>query len=216
MKNLKKLLIVASVLFALGGCDNDIIELTERDRLPAALAVANLGGIESSLSQVKERARSIHENNDIALYKQCGTDIVTAGTHLGDVADGGMEAMMTYSSSLSALSPQIEQLFNGINESITSCNTVIQFADNFTPVSQDEEDRLAKSVGEAYALRAYLYLEMVQRFDNVVIFTRILEEGDPIQFDVTLSPPADVPCSAVYPFCLRKSVSAVTLSAVSV
>ncbi len=192
MKTLKNITWLLIFLLMFTNCDDMIIDLDERDRLPAGQAVASIEGLNSLMLQVYERTRSIHENNQICLYKQCGTDIVTSGTHLLDVTDGGMEAMNMYTSNLSALSPEIEDIFNGLIESITACNTVIQYADNFDPAYEEQVAQIDFLKGQAYALRAYVYLEMVTRWENVVIIPNRLEPGEPIRYDVELSGPAEV------------------------
>ncbi len=56
MKNLKIYLAIISLTFLINACDSDIIDLSERDRLPSDIAVASLQGLETSMLAVYERA----------------------------------------------------------------------------------------------------------------------------------------------------------------
>lgn len=205
MKSLKHL-IICLLIAGMYSCDQDIIDLESTDTLPVATGVAGLTGLEASMLQVYETARRIHENNEISLYKQCGTDIVRDGTHLLDVADGGMEAMMLYTNNLAATSNEITQIFDDLFAVITRCNVVIQFADNFVPDSDAQAARRDRAKGEAHALRAYAYLEMVRRWDNVVLVTNILEEGDEVQYDFEYST-----IEETYDFIIEDCMNAVSL-----
>ena len=189
MKNFKKYLIAIITLVAFASCDKDIIELTERDRLPTAIAVANIDGLEASMLDVYVQARNVHESNEISLYKQCGTDIVRSGTNMIDVSAGGMRGMMEYTSGMYAGSSQMESIFNGLYLSIDKCNVVISYGNNFESDIQEEINRKNRIIGEAYALRAYLYLELGQRWDNVVLYTELSDE---INYDAVLSPKEEV------------------------
>ena len=101
-------------------CDDQIINLTERDSLPTEIAVASLEGMETSMLAVYERARSLHENNEISMYKQCGTDIVQSGTNMVDVQAGGKWGMLEYINSFDATSQQVENIFNGLYQAIAN------------------------------------------------------------------------------------------------
>ena len=186
MKNLNFYLSVIFGLLVLTSCEKDIINLTERDRLPTDIAVASLEGLETSMLAVYERARSLHENNEISLWMQCGTDIVTSGTHMVDVQAAGMRGMMEYGNAFDASSNQIENIFNGLYLSLDRCNVVIAYGGNFEASNDAQEARKNKIIGEAYALRAYIYLLLAERWDNAVI-TELAETVDDIKFTATLS-----------------------------
>ena len=173
-------------LLVITSCEKEIIDLTERDRLPTDIAVASLEGLETSMLAVYERARSLHENNEISLWQQCGTDIVTSGTNMVDNQPGGMPGMMQYGNGFDASSPQLEDIFNGLYLSLDRCNVVIAYGGNFEPGNASEETRKNKIIGEAYALRAYVYLELAERWDNAVI-TELAETVDDIKFTADLS-----------------------------
>lgn len=186
MKKFKFYLSVVSALLVLASCDDDIIDLTERDRLPTGIAVASIEGLQTSMIDVYVQARSLHENNEISLYKQCGTDIVTSGTNMVDVNSGGMLGMMEYGNAFDASSGSLEDIFNGLYLSLDRCNVVIAYGGNFEADNAAQETAKNKIIGEAYALRAYIYLELAERWDNAVI-TELAETVDDIKFTAELS-----------------------------
>lgn len=186
MKKLNFYLSVILGLLVYTSCEKDIIDLTERDRLPTELAVASLEGLETSMLAVYERARSLHENNEISQFQQCGTDIVTSGTNMVDVNTGGMRGMMEYGNGFDASSGSLEDIFNGLYLSLDRCNVVIAYGGNFEPSDATQEARKNKIIGEAYALRAYVYLQLAERWDNAVI-TELAESVDDIKFTADLS-----------------------------
>ncbi|HMB99746.1 MAG TPA: RagB/SusD family nutrient uptake outer membrane protein [Flavobacteriaceae bacterium] len=186
MKKFKFYLLILSLLLVFTSCEDDIINLEPTDFLPTNIAVANIEGLETSMLSVYVQARSLHENNEISLYKQCGTDIVTSGTHMVDVNTGGMLGMMEYGNGFDASSGSLEDIFNGLYLSLDRCNVVIAYGGNFEADSPAEEERKNKIIGEAYALRAYVYLELAERWDNAVI-TELAETVDDIVFTADLS-----------------------------
>jgi len=188
MKNFKKYLIAVSVLLAFVSCDKDIIDLTERDRLPTEVALSNLDGTRATLLQAYVYARQVHENMELSMYKQCGTDLVVAGTNMGDVASSGMPAFQYYNANLDPTGDQLNNLFNNYNEGIFRTNTVITYIDDFIPENAQEEAQKKQIKGEALALRAIMNLELVQRWDNIVLALEIPEE---ISFDYEFSDPED-------------------------
>ena len=186
MKNLKYYIAIISLTLIATSCDDEIIELTERDSLPSEIALAGLTGMETSLFGVYERAKSLHENNEISLYKQCGTDIVQSGTHMVDVQTGGMYGMMEYLNAFDASSEQLNNIFSGLIESIDRANVVVKFGNNYEPRNADEEAQKNAFIGDAYCLRANAYLEMAERWDRTV-FPELVEYVDSINYDVELS-----------------------------
>ncbi len=185
MKNISIYIIMFLILVFTPGCE-DIIELTERDSMPTDIAVASLEGMETSMLAVYERARSLHENNEISLYKQCGTDIVRSGTNMVDVQTGGMRGMMEYVNAFDASSEQVENIFNGLYQAIDRANVVISFGNNYEPINDDETKRKNKIIGEAYVLRANSYLELAERWDNAV-FSELANTVDDVKFTAELS-----------------------------
>ena len=180
MKHNKFSILILLVLFICTACEG-IIDREEKDVLPASQVLNTLEGIEAVLFQVYETARAVHENNEISLYKACGTDLVVNGTHMTDVQTGGMQGMNTYISGFSAASEQLTNIWDGYYRSISNCNLVIQAAQNFEVTDAAEEAALLSFTGEAHALRAYLYLELVRRWDNIPLAVPLPEGSEPVR-----------------------------------
>ncbi len=186
MKKLKYYFAISALLLFAGSCDDEIIDLQERDSLPSDIALAGLSGMQTTLFGVYERAKSLHENNEISLYKQCGTDIVTSGTHMVDVSTAGMQGMMEYINAFDASSEELNNIFSGLIESIDRANVVIAFGENYEPRNAEEELDKNAFIGDAYCLRANAYLELAERWDNVV-FPELVQEVENINYDVVLN-----------------------------
>ncbi|WP_082333782.1 RagB/SusD family nutrient uptake outer membrane protein [Mangrovimonas sp. TPBH4] len=191
MRKLRIYIVCLSSLLALSSCEDEILDLTERDRLPTSSAVASINGLQTTMLDVYVNARAIHEANDISCYKQCGTDIAMSGTNMDDVPQGGMRGMMEYSNAFDATSgigdaSGVEDVFNQLYLAIDRCNVVIAFGGE-TPVDNTQEEILRDQlIGEAYALRAYAYLELATRWDNAVV-ANLAQSVDDIVFTADLS-----------------------------
>lgn len=175
-----KIVFFISLLFAVHACEDDILNREEKDVLPAANVLNTLEGIEAILYQVYLSGRSIHQNTEISLYKQCGTDLAANGTHMTDVSEAGMRGMNTYSGGFSAVSGQIENIWNANYSAIANCNLVIQASGNFPVSSTEEENALLKFKGDALTLRALSYLELVRRFENIPLAVPLPEGSSPV------------------------------------
>lgn len=186
MKSIKYYISIFSFLLISVGCEDQFVELEERDSLPSDIALAGLNGMETSLFGVYERAKSLHENNEISLYKQCGTDIVQSGTHMVDVQIAGMQGMMEYENAFDASSSQLNNIFSGLIESIDRANVVITFGNNYEAKNDEEEARKNAFIGDAYCLRANAYLELAERWNNAV-FPELVQSVDNIKYDVVLN-----------------------------
>ncbi|MGH1436419.1 MAG: RagB/SusD family nutrient uptake outer membrane protein, partial [Lewinella sp.] len=180
MKNYKYSFLFVAILLLSSACEG-VVDREEQDVIPASQVLNTLGGVEAVLFQVYERARQVHENNEISLYKACGTDLVVDGTHMTDVSTGGMQGMNSYISGFSAASNEVSQLWDDFFASISNCNSVIQAADVFPVGSAADEAALLRFKGEAHALRAYAYLELVRRFDNIPLAIPLPEGSEPVR-----------------------------------
>ncbi len=187
----RNLYILFIVLLTATACSDAILDREELDVLPADQVLNTLDGVEAILFQVYQDGRSVHQSTETSLYKQCGTDLARSGTHMTDVSEGGMRGMMTYSSGLAATSEHITAIWDRYYAAIAKCNLVIQASDNFETSSSSEEAQLQQFKGEALAMRAAMYLELVRRYGNIPI-AEPLPAGEPPRSEVSLSSAADV------------------------
>lgn len=180
MKNYKVLFSTIIMLVLSAACSK-VIDREELDVIPASQVLNTLGGVEAVLFQVYETARSVHENNNISVYKQCGTDLVVNGTHMVDVPAGGMLGMNQYDAGFSAASGELNTMWDGYYRSISNCNLVVQAAENFPTKDASEAAAILRFKGEAQALRAYVYLELVRRWENIPLAVPLPEGSEPVR-----------------------------------
>ncbi len=178
-------LVIIALMFS--ACTDSILEREEKDVVPADRVLNTLAGVEAVLFQVYQAGRSPHQNPDISLFKQCGTDLVRNGTHMVDVPEAGMRGMNTYSSGFSAVSNLINDIWDVYYGAISNCNLVIQASETFEANTDQEEAQLLAFKGEALAMRAYFYLDLVRRWENVPISVP-LEPGAPPATEAPLAP----------------------------
>lgn len=165
MKIYIKYLLAFIILLPLISCEEDIVDLTERDGIPAEILAGTEKGVEALLAEAFEALKTIHSSPDLSLYKQCGTDLAKSGTNMQDVPAHAMRGMNEYGDGLSAVSESIETLWNTYYIAVAKCNAVI------TGVNSVETPSviLQNYLGQAYTLRAYSYLELARRWDNIII-----------------------------------------------
>jgi hypothetical protein len=182
MRIIKKYLLALSVVALLWSCDDNIINTEERDAL-AENQILNIGGLEATMFQVYERTRSIHEDADLSIYKICGDDLSLQGTNMPDSPVGGIQGMNNYAPGFSASSINVYNIWNSMYASLANCNRVI--ANTIVPKDANETAKISRFVGEARTMRAYLYLELVERFDNIPL-SKLLPAGQEPQRDAPL------------------------------
>ncbi|SHF95352.1 Starch-binding associating with outer membrane [Flavobacterium fluvii] len=182
MRIIKKYLLALSVVALFGSCDDNIINTEERDAL-AENQILNIGGLEATMFQVYERTRSIHEDADISIYKICGDDLSIQGTNMPDSPIGGIQGMNSYASGFSPSSINVYNIWNSMYNSLANCNRVI--ANTIVPKDATETAKISRFVGEAHAMRAYLYLELVERFENIPL-AKLLPAGQEPQREAPL------------------------------
>lgn len=166
-------------LLPLVGCEDRILDLEDKDGVPASQALNTLDGVEAILSSIKQSGRSYRESTNLALYKIAGTDIVKSGTNLTDDSQGAI-GIQFYNNILSAVDESLESRWNALYSAIANCNTVLASAATFETNNQAEVDRLNSFRGEALVLRGLMYLELVRRWDNIPISEPLPEGSEPI------------------------------------
>lgn len=213
MKTIKKYLLASAVALLLVSCEEDILNTVERDAL-SENQILNIGGLEATMFQVYERTRSIHEDADLSIYKICGDDLSIQGTNMLDSPVSAIQGMNNYAPGFSASSIHVNRIWNSFYASLANCNRVI--ANTIVPINATETAKISRFVGEAHTMRAYLYLELVQRFDNIPL-SKLLPPGQEPQRDAPLQDKAVIykqiidDCNAAVPLLQsRAGTSGVT------
>lgn len=165
MKIYIKYLLAFAVLFSLYNCEEAIIDLTERDGTSAEVLAGSEKGVEALLAEGFLQLRGIHSSSNKTLYKQCGTDLAGSGTNMGDESSQGMRGMNEYGEGLSAVSTHIQELWESYYTAVAKCNVVI----SGIILIEEPSTILQDYLGQAHALRAYSYLELIRRWNSIVI-----------------------------------------------
>lgn len=166
-------------LLPIVGCEDRILDLEDKDGVPANQALNTLDGVEAILTSIKLTGRSYRESTNMALYKIAGTDIIKSGTNLTDDNEGTI-GIQLYSNILSPVDGSIAGRWNGLYNAIANCNIVLASSETFETTNQADADRLNSFRGEALALRALMYLELVRRWENIPISEPLPEGSEPV------------------------------------
>lgn len=192
MKKYKYIFIVTiltlSTMFS--GCDELLDNQELRHSLSAEEAAKTAKGSDAILSGALLAVRSTFQSPAISVYKTCGTDIVRDGTNLSDEPASGMPGMNSYNGSFAANSEQVLSIWDTYFSGITFANTAIN---GLTADGNVEEldDEIKDKLGQAYTMRAYLYLELVRRFGNIPIIEAANLDDGPV-FETVQRQEADV------------------------
>ena len=178
---------VVAIMF-LGGCGDAVVDLQPKDQLTTDIALSTLDGLEGSILGVYERGRNHLESNDVCLYNVCQTDLVKAGSHLADQAI--FRAFFLFDADFNGSNGGIKTLFDAAYIGLSRCNIIIEGIDN-VEFAQTENNLARKNrvLGEAYFFRAYFHLNLVERWENIVLADKVASDPNA---EVKLADPADV------------------------
>lgn len=170
MKKLRKIILPLMALTLLASCEEDVLEQELRHTLSAEDAANTVKGNQALLAGSLIRAREVFSNYELrfGMYRQSGTDIVRSGTNLNDEPAAGLPAVNMYTGDLSANSEQISSFWDNYYQGITPANQIINSLTSEGSVDE-LSDEIKNSLGQAYTMRAFLYLELVRRFENIPI-----------------------------------------------
>ncbi|UOB16163.1 RagB/SusD family nutrient uptake outer membrane protein [Abyssalbus ytuae] len=168
LKNIFVSLIALPLLFI--SCDDDVLDQELRHTLSAEDAANTVKGNQALLAGSLIYAREVYRDFElrVTMFKQCGTDIVRNGTNMADEPADGLLAMNTYSGDLSAGSERIQTFWDNYYQGITPANQIINSITSSGSIDELSDD-IKNALGQAYTMRAFLYLELVRRFENIPI-----------------------------------------------
>src|SRR5690606_12832531 len=102
-----------------------------------------------------------------------------------------MPAMNGYTTDLAANSSEIQTFWDNYYAGITPANQIINSITSSGTIDELPEE-IKNSLGQAYTMRAFLYLELVRRFENIpIVEVADLDETGPIS-ETQQSSPAEV------------------------
>ncbi|MEZ4810107.1 MAG: RagB/SusD family nutrient uptake outer membrane protein [Allomuricauda sp.] len=195
MKKFKKILVsfIALALLFVTGCEQDVLNQDLRHTLSAEDAANTVKGNQALLAGALIFAREVYNDFElrIPVFKQCGVDIVQAGTNLGDEPATAMPAMNGYTTDLAANSAEIQTFWDNYYQGITPANQIINSITSSGSID-DLSDEIKNSLGQAYTMRAFLYLELVRRFENIpIVEVADLDKTGPVS-ETQQSTPSEV------------------------
>ncbi|WP_053975463.1 RagB/SusD family nutrient uptake outer membrane protein [Mangrovimonas xylaniphaga] len=164
------------------GCQDDFLDQDLRHTLSAEDAANTVNGNKALIASGLIYARSIFADGGagISVFKPCGTDIVRSGTNLTDEPADGLLGMNTYDGNFSAASGPLDAMWNYYYSGVTPANIAISGIEASGPI-EDLDPEIKDALGQAYTMRAYLYLELVRRFENIpIVEVADLEETGPV------------------------------------
>lgn len=188
MKNLFKYITLSlGIALTFTSCEEKLLEIDPRDQLSTDVVFSSLDGAEGAALGLYERGRFIYTSTDACVYKLFYTDILKAGTHIGDQT--AMQALGTFQN-FDANNTIVSTVWNGYYRGLFLANTMI---DGIPTLSVDESNSVDVArkngvLGEAYFFRAYFHLNLVEYWDNIFLADRVFSEFK----NVALADKADV------------------------
>ena len=188
MKKYNRYISAFLLLFALESC-SDVLETFPKDELITDQVMSTLDGLESSIWGIYERGRSPYESNDLSTYKIAGTDLVQAGSHLPDQQI--VQSFNNYNFQLNPQNNGVRDIWDAYYVALNRANVILKNIETvaINVENPNEVSRRDKIKGIAYFFRAYFHLNLVQRWDNIVLVT---DAPEVVEYDVELADKADV------------------------
>jgi len=151
---MKKILVLTLfTMFVLTSC-NDALDILPADSIPAENAFTSVGDLQNGLNAVYNQ----YNPANMIDYSSNFTDDTKIGV------DNGGQKVGFHQWVLAANSAEAQNMWLNCYATINSINRVLAAAQNITPESADEEIQYNKILGDCYALRAYLHLELLAHY----------------------------------------------------
>ena len=168
MKNIKSIFYISAALVLFNSCAEDFLDRPLKNQLSVDVLYQNLENIEGAVLGLYERGRSHLESNDICLYKTLNTDLVQGGTHITDQAVFNQMATFT---NFHAGNSGIRDIWNANYTGLHRANEILENTDNviISEGNSEEVQRRNTVKGSALFFRAYFHLDLIQRWDNIVL-----------------------------------------------
>lgn len=207
MKKIKTYIIALGVIALFSGCGESIVNLEPKDKFTTDVALSTLEGLEGSVYGVYERARNFYESEVTSTYNCVQTDLVKAGSNIGDAKIGSQQSLLsvfTFNSVFNGENSLVQQIWDGCYIGLNRANLIIEGIDNlqidWTP---DKIARKNQVLGEAYFFRAFYHYTLVTRWENIVLADKVSNDPDA---KITLTPKENV-----YPLIISDLETAIQL-----
>jgi starch-binding outer membrane protein, SusD/RagB family len=166
MNTLKYSICISFLFIFFAGCTDDYVDLKNPTILSPDVIYSNIDGIESSLPGIYAQGRMFCTWEAGSTYKQGPDDLSRAGIRMADDLNYKNAYTLT---SFDAQNSFISQLWDTYYLGLHKCNLALSSLDKLS-ISTSKDEARAKAVsGVLYFFRAYFHLQLVQRWDNIVL-----------------------------------------------
>jgi starch-binding outer membrane protein, SusD/RagB family len=175
MNHLIKYIFISSLVLLFAGCAEDIVDIENPTSLSPDVIYTNIEGIESSLPGIYAQGRAFCTWESGSEYKNGTDDLTRAGIRLAD--DVSPNYFSTYTlTSFDAQNTFIRQLWETYYLGLHKCNLALSSLDGLKITNTEDQVRADAVSGVLYFFRAYFHLQLVQRWDNIVLADHVFND----------------------------------------
>jgi starch-binding outer membrane protein, SusD/RagB family len=179
MNKIKAYIYISCMLFITAGCTDEFVDLTPLDKITPDVIYSNLEGIEGSLPGIYSQGREYTGWEDGCEYKWGHTDLEEAGTNLkDDIYYNAVYTLTTFDSQNTFIKNLWESLYKGLHK----CNLALSSLDKLSINPNDPSlvKRRDDASGVIYFFRAYFHLNLIQRWDNIVLADHLFTDANEV------------------------------------
>jgi hypothetical protein len=173
--NKLKYIYIACLFVFLAGCTDDFVDLKSPTMLSPDVIYSNIDGIESSLPGIYAQGRAYCTWEAGCTYKQSTDDLSRAGIRLVDDVSPNFYSTYTLTT-FDAQNTFIKQLWENLYLGLHKCNLALASIGNLKISNSSQATRAKNVSGVLYYFRAYFHLQLVQRWDNIVLADHVFSD----------------------------------------
>jgi len=177
MNRLKKYIYISCLFLLFTGCTDKFVDLEDPTTLSPDVIYTNIEGIESSLPGIYAQGRSFCTWESGSTYKNTMDDISRAGIRLSDDQNYYNVYSLT---SFDAQNTFIRQLWENLYLGLNKCNLALASIKNLKIANSQIQIRANAVNGVLYFFRAYFHLQLVQRWDNIVLADHLFADPNEV------------------------------------
>jgi starch-binding outer membrane protein, SusD/RagB family len=177
MNKLKKYIYISCLFLLYTGCTSEFVDLENPTLLSPDVIYSNIVGIESSLPGIYRQGREFCTWESGSTYKNTMDDITKAGIRMSDDQNYYNVYSLT---SFDAQNTFIRQLWDCLYLGLHKCNLALSSIDQLDIPNSETEIRANAARGVLFYFRAYFHLQLVQRWDNIVLADHLFDDPNEI------------------------------------
>jgi starch-binding outer membrane protein, SusD/RagB family len=179
MNKLKKYIYISYLFLFITGCTDQFVDLENPTSLSPDVIYSNITGIESSLPGIYKQGREFCTWEAGSTYKNTLDDLTRAGIRLADDVSPNFYQVYTLTS-FDAQNTFIRTLWDGLYLGLHKCNLALASIENLKIANSSEQARADAVSGVLYYFRAYYHLQLVQRWDNIVLADHLFDNPNEV------------------------------------